>query len=85
MAKKKEAAAPATSPNEDAPAAAKPTPAPSPRYKYIGPDVPRLNWPHLRLAFRPTKISDNQVTGIIEKYPELMRYFEDTQANKQDA
>lgn len=57
-------------------------PAPPPRYKYIGPDVPRMNFPARRFAFRPPLLTDNQITGILKLYPDMIRYFEDRQAEE---
>jgi len=58
-------------------AAARPAP---PRYKYTGPNVARMNFPALRFAFRPALLTDNQTLGILKQYPEMIRYFEDSQA-----
>jgi hypothetical protein len=57
--------------------AAKPA---SPRYKYIGPNVARMNFPAKRFAFRPALLTDNQIIGILDRYPDMIRYFEDAQA-----
>lgn len=54
-----------------------PTPAER-KYRYVGPDYPRLNFPARRIAFRPGEITDPEIDRLLERAPDLERYFERT-------
>ena len=46
------------------------------KYRYVGPAYPKLNFPALRIAFRPATITDAEIDRLLKRAPQLERYFE---------
>ena len=45
------------------------------KYRYVGPAYPKLNFPALRIAFRPATITDAEIDRLLKRAPQLERYF----------
>ena len=72
MGKEKQAPTPeVTATQEVAPAS-----EPQRKYRYVGPNAPRLNFPSLRLAFRPATVTDAEIDRLIQRAPQLEKYFQ---------
>lgn len=46
--------------------------AKQPEYRYIGPDVPRVQYPSKKINFAPPQLTQESMAQLVQLYPDLM-------------
>lgn len=46
--------------------------AKQPEYRYLGPDVPRVQYPSKKINFAPAQLTQESMAQLVQLYPALM-------------